>query len=137
MPTRRRAREQALALLYFVDASGTSVGEAVDVFRSSFDRSVEDDSFALNLVRGVLDNLTLLDERIEAVSDNWRLQRMPGVDRAILRMGAFELMVSADTPGPAVINEAVELAKKYADGRSGAFVNGVLDRIFRNLPKKV
>ena len=70
-----------------------------------------------------------IDEKIQAASLNWRLERMTRVDRTVLRLGAYELLARADVPSAVIIDEAVELAKRYGTGDSGAFVNGVLDRI--------
>ncbi len=88
----------------------------------------EEIEFAQSLVRGVMEDLAALDAKIEAASTNWRLTRMPGVDRNILRVGAFELL-NRDVPTPVVINEALEIAKRYGGAESRAFVNGILDRI--------
>lgn len=84
------------------------------------------------LVRGVFDLLPEIDLGIQNASTNWKLSRMPMVDRNALRLAVYELMAT-DTPAKVVINEAIELAKKFGSGDSAAFVNGLLDRILKTL----
>jgi len=86
-------------------------------------------AFAKNLVEGVAKSAEDIDKHIEQASLNWRLSRMPVVDRNILRLATFELLFSKDVPTSVSINEAVELAKRFGEKESGAFVNGILDRI--------
>lgn len=142
MPSRRRAREFALQALFAVDigqASGPAAlsalwGAMVDGLPESSGLDAtpaegDEMEFALGIVRGVLDDLPALDARIEAASTNWRLPRMPAVDRNILRVGAFEILHRGDVPAPVVINEALEIAKKFGGAESRSFVNGILDRI--------
>ena len=97
-------------------------------------RDVDDPSAGLSgkakrFVDGVVEHLEAIDEHIEAVSDNWAVSRMPAVDRAVLRLAAYELIHEQDTPKGVVISEAVTLAKTYSTQRSGAFVNGVLSAL--------
>ena len=87
--------------------------------------------FATQLAEGVEREQASLDARIEACSTNWRMSRMPHVDRNILRMGAFEILFMSDVPAHVSINEAVELAKKFGTSESRGFVNGILDRLAR------
>lgn len=84
------------------------------------------------LVKGILDNLTEIDPLIQAASANWKLARMPMVDRSTLRLAVYELKYT-DTPAKVVINEAIELAKKFGAEESGSFVNAVMDRLHRQL----
>jgi N utilization substance protein B len=84
-------------------------------------------------VRGVLSDRDALDARIEAASEHWRLARMPVVDRNILRIGAWELTARSDIPASVAINEAIEVAKKFGGAESRAFVNGILDRIAKDV----
>jgi N utilization substance protein B len=86
---------------------------------------------AARLVRGVCEHRSELDELLDSVSDNWPVYRMPAVDRAVLRLGLYELVHEPDTPKAVVINEAVELAKRFSTQRSGSFVNGVLAALAR------
>jgi N utilization substance protein B len=90
-------------------------------------------ALAEELVRGVAAHRRAIDETIEAVSTNWRLDRMAKVDRNVLRLAVFELL-ETDVPVKVVLNEAIELGKKYGSESSGAFVNGVLDKVAAGLP---
>ncbi|MDP2306364.1 MAG: transcription antitermination factor NusB [Pseudomonadota bacterium] len=138
MPGRRRAREFAVQALYAVDIGGVTGANALSgLWAGRLDDTdkVEDPigheemEFAQELVRGVTENREALDQRIEAASLNWRLPRMPAVDRNILRLGAHELISRPDIPASVSINEAIEVAKRFGGAESRAFVNGILDRI--------
>lgn len=138
MPGRRRAREYALQALCAVDIAGVSGGAALTgLWQARLDDTDEvvdvvspgEAEFAQALVRGVLDEKADIDTRIEGSSTNWRLTRMPVVDRNILRLGTYELIQRSDIPASVSINEAIELAKKFGGAESRAFVNGILDRI--------
>jgi N utilization substance protein B len=113
--TKQDARERALGLLYAADA-GTITG------------SLEPTGRAGRLAVGVLDHLDEIDRIIDSHSTGWRLNRMPAVDRTILRMGVYELRYT-DTPVGVVVSEAVELAKRYSTAKSGSFVNAVLANV--------
>jgi N utilization substance protein B len=131
---RTRARERALQALYQIDVAAADLDEALAGFWRSFEpteREVQE--AAEGLVRGVAAHRRDLDERIEAVSSNWRLDRLAKGDRNVLRLAVYELM-RTDTPVKVVINEAIELGKKYGAEGTGAFVNGVLDRVAQGLP---
>jgi transcription antitermination protein NusB len=135
MPGRRRAREYALQALYAVDLSGKSASAALNAVWASGIESKdappteEEIEFAGRLVHGVEASMESLDAAIEKASVNWRLGRMPVVDRNILRIGAWELGNRKDIPVSVSINEAIELAKRFGGAESRAFVNGILDRI--------
>lgn len=132
---RTRARERALQALYQIDVASTDLDEALARFWRSFEpveREVRE--MAEALVRGEAEHRRQIDETIEAVSLNWRLDRMAKVDRNVLRLAVYELFHRPDVPVKVVIDEAVELAKKFGSESSGAFVNGVLDRIATDLP---
>lgn len=129
MTTRRRAREIVLQLLYEEDLHPEQDSVAADQFLSKRlhgNRPLVE--FARNLFRNVLANRKELDKALSAKAANWSLRRMAAIDRNVLRLGAYELLMT-DTPGPVVINEAVALAKRYGDRQSGQFVNGILDRV--------
>jgi transcription antitermination protein NusB len=134
-PKRTKARERAVQALYQIDVAATDLDEALSRFWKSFE-PVEREvmQVAEELVRGVARHRRELDAAIEAVSQNWRLDRMARVDRNILRLAVFELAHRADAQAKVVIDEAIELGKKYGSESSGAFVNGVLDRIAAALP---
>jgi N utilization substance protein B len=135
---RRRAREFALQALFAVDTAGAGAGPALaGLWSSRLEGSEVDDSpatpeetaFADEIVRAVTADREGIDARIEAASLNWRLARMPVVDRNILRIGAYEIVARTDIPASVSINEAIELAKRFGGAESRAFVNGILDRI--------
>lgn len=141
---RRRAREFALQALYGTDArrdgaaapavltglwTAQTDGDGLDTKAAEADE-VE---YARKLVHGVEAQQAEIDDLIEEVSTNWRLVRMPVVDRNILRLATFELKSCLDVPASVAINEAVELAKRYGEKDSRAFVNGILDRIAAEL----
>lgn len=129
---RSHGRIYALQVLYAMDLNERpSPANETDAIWPSFDLAIEPGSveFARELVCAVRDELGAIDEMIAGVSRNWRLDRMSRVDRNILRLATHELRASMEVPVKVVINEAVELAKKFGAAESPAFVNGVLDRI--------
>lgn len=127
MGMRRHARELALQLLYQHEHTGADL----DVMQRDFDEwtGASDGArkFADFLLRGTLDNLERLDEELALQTAHWRLERLAAVDRNILRLAMFELTHVPDTPPAVVIDEAIEIAKKFGAEESGRFVNGVLD----------
>ena len=130
--SRRTGRAYALQLLYARDGDpATDVTGAAVSWADSFDLEVEAGAqiFARDLVAAATEKSTEIDELIASASKNWRIDRMSRVDRNILRLGACELLAFRDVPVKVVINEAVELAKRFGTAESSAFVNGVLDRI--------
>ena len=129
---RRRAREAALKVLYQMDIAGGDAGEAVAAYWDSFDLEAEGDEYAVVLVEGVASHRDEVDGAIRGASTRWRLERMAAVDRNVLRIGAFELLRCPDVPVSVVLDEAIELAKRYGAEESSAFVNGVLDRVARS-----
>ena len=129
MGTRRRAREIALQVLYQLDASPGKPKEVLDLFWENFKPSLQAREFCHRLVEGVCQNLGQIDRLIEDNSENWTLKRMAVVDRNILRLATFELLHCPDIPFKAILNEAIELAKKFGADDSGAFINGILDKI--------
>jgi N utilization substance protein B len=132
---RTKSRERALQALYQIDVASTDLEEALARFWRSFEpveREVRQTAEAL--VRGVAAHRRQIDEAIEAVSVNWRLDRMAKVDRNVLRLAVHELLHRPEVPVKVVIDEAIELGKKFGSESSGAFVNGVLDRIAAGLP---
>ena len=120
--------------LYQIDVAAEGIDDALSRFWKSFE-PVEREVMTLaeELVRGVAAHRRAIDETIEAVSTNWRLDRMAKVDRNVLRLAVFELL-ETDVPVKVVLNEAIELGKKYGSESSGAFVNGVLDKVAAGLP---
>ncbi len=129
MGARTTAREAALQMLYAVEASGSSVDQAIKNFWWELPGDAEGREYADAVVTGVSAELDDLDRRIRAASQNWRLERMTRVDRNVLRIGTWELLTQGEIPRAVILDEAVELAKRFGTEESGAFVNGVLDRI--------
>jgi len=130
---RRRARELALQLLYQRDIARTEPEEMFARTEEYVSAAPEVQEYASRLVLGTLSRLEELDERLARQSDHWRLGRMPVVDRNLLRVALYELLYEDETPDPVVIDEAVEIAKKFSTPSSAPFVNGVLDGIRRSL----
>ena len=129
---RRTGRAYALQLLYARDGdASTDVSNAAVSWASEFELEIEPaaQAFAQELVAAAAARGAEIDELITSASKNWRIDRMSRVDRNILRLGACELIAFRDVPVKVVINEAVELAKRFGTAESSAFVNGVLDRI--------
>lgn len=127
MATRREARERALGLCYEVEVRGLPAAEILD------ELPAPPDPFALTLVEGVEAHRGEIDALLSSYSENWALERMPALDRAVLRMGVFELGWVPDLPAGVILSEAVELAKQYSTKDSGRFVNGLLARIAEKL----
>jgi N utilization substance protein B len=135
MGARRRGREAALQILFSVDLAGGPCDAAVRDHFAFLASSAEGRDFAQLLVQGVAEQATAIDDMIRKVSEHWRLERMPRVDRNILRLSAYELMFMPDVPRRVTLNEAIELAKRYGGEGSPGFVNGVLDRIATEVGK--
>lgn len=133
MGNRRQSREAALGYLYQWDSRVGSVVDTPEKFAFHFGVDENFRSFFYTIVHGVLDQHEKIDSAIEAVAEHWKLYRMARVDRSILRMGCFELLNEPETSHRIIIDEAVELAKIYGSTDSGAFVNGILDKLARTL----
>jgi transcription antitermination factor NusB len=129
MRRRTRAREVAVQFLYQLDLRGPEVLDDLDIFLKQESSDTEVLEFTRRLITGTIEFRPEIDERLQAVARNWDLKRMAAVDRNILRMSMFELLHCDDIPGKVTINEAIELGKKYSTANSGAFINGILDRV--------
>ena len=127
MGMRRRARELALQLLYQHEHTGADLETMQTDFDEWTGASDGVRAFADHLLRGTLEHLEELDEQLTRQTTHWRLERLAAVDRNILRLAMFELLYETDTPPAVVIDEAIEIAKRYGAEDSGRFVNGVLD----------
>jgi len=134
---RRQAREAALQVLFAADVSRQLAPDRVlDVFEDvlrSFSLPNRARARTRQLVLGVAHNLKQIDEQIGAASVRWKVYRLGTVDRNILRIATFELLLELDTPTEVVLDEAVEITRRFADERSRSFVNGVLDLIARTV----
>ena len=135
MGSRRHARECALQMLFERDLSGNLPVEIRATFWQDRHEPDEVRSFADVLVSGTVQELEGIDRMIEEQAEHWRLERMPVVDRNIMRMAVYELL-HTDTPAAVVINEAIEIARKFSTDESTQFVNGILDGIRRELSHK-
>lgn len=132
MRKRTRGRELALQLLYMVDARGDEALLGVDDFlKDEAPDEAEAHEFARQLLSGTLDNQEEIDKAISGAAQNWHLRRMAIVDRNILRMAVYEMLFLKDIPAKVSINEAIEMGKRFSTQQSGAFINGILDRIRR------
>jgi len=133
MDRRTRARELTMQALYQLDVQGPDLFELLDRF---FTEADEDDfvrKLASDWTRGTWENLEQCDEPIIASTIKWQFTRLSPVDKSILRLAVYQLKFCSDIPPKVVINEAIELAKKFSTDKSPAFVNGVLDAILKKL----
>ncbi|MBR3899431.1 MAG: transcription antitermination factor NusB [Elusimicrobiaceae bacterium] len=137
MSNRRMARECALQCLYYADSAKILSGAQVAPYAADFERELgENFQFCKELVEGTTQNLPAIDELVSKYAKNWTIGRMSVVDRAILRMASYELVFHAEkNPIPAIIDEAIKLAKKYSTDNSGKFINGLLDQLKKERPQ--
>ena len=126
---RRRGREYALQLLFQLDLAPEGTEEAVGAFWAGKKVVGPVQEFAEQIVRGTMCRRAAFDEVLASSAFNWRVSRMPVVDRNILRMAIYEFLFQPDTPRVVVIDEAIEIAKKFGNEESGPFINGILDSI--------
>jgi N utilization substance protein B len=133
---RRKSREFALQVLYQLEITQKDIVETLAQFQDHFSGNHERDDFMERLVNGVLDHCKEIDRLIERYSENWRLDRMNMIDRAILRMAIFELLYCEEIPPKVTLNEAIELGKRFGSEDSGSFINGILDRIQKEAIRK-
>jgi transcription antitermination factor NusB len=129
MKKRTRSRELALQFLYQLDLRGDDLLAEAGEYIKSEERDAETTKFALRLVQGTFEHWDELDQTIQGVAQNWNISRMAVVDRNVLRLAAYELLHCHDIPPKVAINEAIELGKRYSTENSGAFINGILDKI--------
>lgn len=128
MGKRRLARETVLQALYLAD---TSTMEAAEAFRTAGGEGLDEDTagFSRALLDGALERRKDLDREIQATAENWEVARMASVDRSLLRLAAYELLYCPETPVGVIIDEAVEIAKKYSSEDSSRFINGILGKL--------
>jgi N utilization substance protein B len=146
MPSRHRSRQRALQVLFQVDINKQDPFDAIDDFYETLHTAEADaqddpqepqarparDAFMEHLVRGTVSQIESIDQKVGAHSAHWRIERMPTVDRNILRLAVYE-MIYLDTPSPVVIDQALELARRFSGDESVAFINGVLDAVRREV----
>ena len=136
MPSRHRSRERALQMIFQWDLSRASAESVIAGYWGSLSKdedspAPEPDAFANGLLEGVIERIEAIDALITKHAENWRLDRMSGVDRGILRLATYEMMLDPSL-GPVVINEAIEIGRRFS-GDAGPFLNGVLDAVRRSL----
>ncbi|MFD1030698.1 transcription antitermination factor NusB [Metaplanococcus flavidus] len=120
---RHEAREKALQTLFQLEGTELTVAEAIEHVMDG-----SDDNFYNLLVEGTYSNMAAIDEKLKGHLENWSLERLPKIERTILRMAVFELAYMEDAPSRVVMNEAIELSKTFGDDKSSRFVNGVLSK---------
>jgi N utilization substance protein B len=133
MGVRRKAREIALQVLYGLEYEHASVSSVPEHYWTLSETATEVRVYAQKLVEGVLANGEKIDDTIREASLNWKLERMAVVDRNVLRIAVYELIFLEDVPERVSLNEAIEIVKRYGAEESGAFINGILDRIHRGV----
>ncbi|MBN2407178.1 MAG: transcription antitermination factor NusB [Elusimicrobia bacterium] len=134
MTARRKARELALKALYVMDLLGVKSSEAWKIIDHD-EKNEKIEGFARELVEGTEKNLDFIDRLIFEYARNWEMDRIAKVDKAIIRMGLYEIYFEENIPKNASINEAVELAKYYSTSKSHKFINGILDSCSRKSAK--
>ena|SRR5260370_42548519 len=137
MPSRHRARERALQILFEWDARKEPVEDAIASFYGTLyseqsETKPAPDDFVEQLVKGVVEHIAEIDRRLAQHAEHWRIERMPAVDRNVLRMAIYEMM-ALETPPAVAIDEAIELARRFSGEESVQFVNGVLDAARREI----
>jgi N utilization substance protein B len=135
--SRSQCREWALQFLYQAEFAGPHRPEALKRFWHHFQTEDAPPAYLLDLVEGVTSHLEELDVFIVRYSEHWRLERMTIVDRNLLRLAIYELLYQPQIPVKVVINEAVEMAKRYGSEASGGFVNGILDQVRMSVGREV
>ena len=127
--SRRKARETAVQVFYYIDHLGFSAEEAWTTTEEKIRAGVTVKDYAKKLFEGVSRKKTEIDSLIEKYSKSWALDRMPVLDRNILRLGIYEILFEEDMPPKVAINEALELAKTFSTDEARKFINGILDRV--------
>ena len=129
---RTKSREFAMQMLFQWDMSQQDAKKLEAKFWRGAKAAEGTRAFANKLFEGAAEEVPMLDELITKHADNWRFERLSSIDRAVLRLGIYELLFT-DTPGKVVLNEAVDLAKKFSSEEAGSFVNGILDAVHKSL----
>lgn len=132
-PGRHKARELTLWALYQSDMTGEPVDRAVDQLTEETGSGKVDLDYFKKITAGVWGRLAELDQMISRSADNWSVERIAAIDRNILRQAVYELLTEPDLDVRVIINEAIILSKRYGDKKSASFVNGVLDRLAREV----
>jgi N utilization substance protein B len=133
MGIRRKSREAAFQLLYQLDLADMTADQSVEEFWSQMGIPHQARQFTQQLVSGSMENRDKIDDLISSNSHHWKIHRMNSVDKCVLRLGVYELMFCPETPTKVIINEAIEIGKKFGTGESGSFINGILDKISKEV----
>ena len=136
MASRRKSREYAMQMLYQWEMGKHTLAQVSSTFFLEKKAEPEVEGFARELFEGAVNRREELDRLVREHSENWRLERLAAVDRSILRVALFELLHHPETPPAAVINEALEIARRFSGEDSVEFVNGILDGIRKTLPAR-
>ena len=132
MGARSKARKRALDMLYAADLRGESAVEALDRAIDAGEGPTND--YTATLVRGVVAHVTRIDELLSEFSEGWTLERMPAVDRNVLRLGVWELLYADDVPDAVAVSEAATLVRELSTDDSPTFINGILGAILKKKP---
>lgn len=133
MGRRRKAREETLRILFRLEFENKQIEKTLDQYWESKKTSEEIKEYSTWLVNGIISDQAKIDNIIQQVSEHWRISRMALVDRNILRMAVFELLYEENIAPAIIINEAIEIAKKYSGDEAATFVNGILDAVRKDL----
>jgi transcription antitermination protein NusB len=134
MASRRKSREYAMQMLYQWDLGGNTPEQVGATFFLERKADTEVERFAREIFQGAVKDIERLNQLLREHAENWRLERMAAVDRSILRLAVYELLHCPETPPHAVIDEALEIARRFSGEGSVEFVNGILDSILKSLP---
>jgi N utilization substance protein B len=127
---RKASREIAMKLLYQLEIQKEDKEEQISTILDENELTDKDKAYVLDVIEGIEKNLLCIDKLIEKYSKGWKINRIPKVDLSILRLAIYEIKFREDIPSNVSINEAIDLAKKYSGEESGAFINGVLGKVF-------
>ena len=133
MGRRRKAREETLCILFRLEFENKQIAKTLNQYWENKKTSEEIKDYSTWLVNGIISDQAKIDNIIQQISEHWRISRMALVDRNILRMAVFELLYEENIAPAIIINEAIEIAKKYSGDEAATFVNGILDAIRKNL----
>lgn len=131
MGARRKARELALQMLFQHDVAGNEPDDIIETFEDIQRVRPNIREFAIRVFRGTLEKQEEIDKIVVEQADNWRLSRMPVVDRNLIRMAIYEMMYLDETPKLVILDEAIEIAKRYGTEKSSQFINGILDGVLK------
>lgn len=132
---RKRSREIAMELLFSMTLSKNSLEETIETFIEDYEMDIKtiDLEYIKEVLQSIQSNIEVIDEKIKSSLSNWKIERISKVNLTILRIAIGEMLYIEDVPEKVAINEAIEITKRYSDNKSVSFVNGVLDKAFKNL----